>query len=136
MSKEWNHYLDEITDADVEFEDIRRIIKTMDESGIDSLDATKVMTDLCSLRYRFGFFFMSYQAIHLIVRPKGCIHEGYRDISRAAKVLKSLRLIMREVFDEFEGEGGCDHGKTQKEGEEGSGDSPEEEGREEGGKGD
>jgi len=127
MSKEWNHYLDEITDADVEFEDIRRIIKTMDETGIDSLDANKVMTDLCSLRYRFGFFFMSYQAIYLITRPKGCIHEGYRDISRAVKVLKSLRLIMQEVSDEFEGEDDCDHKKKPAK-EEDPGEGPEEEG--------
>lgn len=107
MSKEWNHYLDEITDADVEFEDIKRIIESMEKSGIDPLDAEKVMTDLCSLRYRFGFFFMSYQAIYFLTRPKECIHQGYRDVSKAVKVLKSLRAIMREVSDEFEDDEIC-----------------------------
>lgn len=107
MSKDWNHYLDEITDADVEFEDITRIIDSMGKSGIDSLDSEKVMADLCSLRYRFGFFFMSYQAIYFLTRPKECIHQGFRDVSRALKVLKSLRAIMREVSDEFEDEEGC-----------------------------
>lgn len=107
MSKDWNHYLDEITDADVEFEDITRIIDSMGKSGIDSLDSEKVMTDLCSLRYRFGFFFMSYQAIYFLTRPKECIHQGFRDVSRALKVLKSLRAIMREVSDEFEDEEVC-----------------------------
>lgn len=107
MSKDWNHYLDDITDADVEFEDITRIIDSMGKSGIDSLDSEKVMTDLCSLRYRFGFFFMSYQAIYFLTRPKECIHQGFRDVSRALKVLKSLRAIMREVSDEFEDEETC-----------------------------
>lgn len=107
MSKDWNHYLDEITDADVEFEDITRIIDSMEKNGIDSFDSEKVMTDLCSLRYRFGFFFMSYQAIYFLTRPKECIHQGFRDVSRALKVLKSLRAIMREVSDEFEDEEGC-----------------------------
>jgi hypothetical protein len=107
MSKDWNHYLDEITDADVEFEDITRIIDSMGKSGIDSLDSEKVMTDLCSLRYRFGFFFMSYQAIYFLTRPKECIHQGFKDVSRALKVLKSLRAIMREVSDEFEDEETC-----------------------------
>lgn len=107
MSKDWNHYLDDITDADVEFEDITRIIDSMGKSGIDSLDSEKVMTDLCSLRYRFGFFFMSYQAIYFLTRPKECIHQGFRDVSRALKVLKSLRTIMREVSDEFEDEETC-----------------------------
>ena len=54
MSKDWNYYLDEITDADVEFEDITRIINSMEKDGIDPFDSEKVMTDLCSLRYRFG----------------------------------------------------------------------------------
>jgi hypothetical protein len=107
MSKDWNYYLDEITDADVEFEDITRIINSMEKDGIDPFDSEKVMTDLCSLRYRFGFFFMSYQAIYLLTRPKECIHQGFRDVSRALKVLKSLRTIMREVSDEFEDEETC-----------------------------
>jgi hypothetical protein len=107
MSKDWNYYLDEITDADVEFEDITRIINSMEKDGIDPFDSEKVMTDLCSLRYRFGFFFMSYQAIYFLTRPKECIHQGFRDVSRALKVLKSLRAIMREVSDEFEDEETC-----------------------------
>jgi hypothetical protein len=107
MSKDWNYYLDEITDADVEFEDITRIINSMEKDGIDPFDSEKVMTDLCSLRYRFGFFFMSYQAIYFLTRPKECIHQGFRDVSRALKVLKSLRAIMREVSDEFEDEEVC-----------------------------
>lgn len=117
MSKEWNHYLDEITEADVEFEDIKRIIGSMKKDGIDPLDSEKVMTDLCSLRYRFGFFFMSLQSVYLVTRPKGCIHRSIRDISMAVKALKSLRSIMVEVSDEFESEEGeeCDFcGKPKK----------------------
>ena len=96
--KEWNHYIDEITSADVEFEDIRRLINDIENGkSIDHLDGEKLLTDLCNLRYRFGFFFMSCLAITSITKPKNCIHDSIRDITRAIKNLKRLRMVMREV---------------------------------------
>ncbi len=99
--REWNHYLDEITSADVEYEDICRIIADIEnEKGVDHLDAEKLMSDLCSLRYRFGFFFMSFQVILMISRPKECIHQSIRDMTRSIRMLRSLRSLMKELTDD------------------------------------
>ena len=102
-SKDWNYYLDEITSADVEYEDIQRITKSIDK-GIDSLDAEKVMSDLCSLRYRFGFLYMAIKAILFIARPKECLHKSIVDIGKAANVLSELKRVMEEASDEFDDE--------------------------------
>ena len=102
-SKDWNHYLDDITFADVEYEDIQRITKNISK-GIDSLDAEKVMSDLCSLRYRFGFLYMAIKAILLISRPKECIHKSIVDIGKAAKALSDLKSVMEEASSEFDDE--------------------------------
>lgn len=96
--REWNHYIDEITSADTEFEDIRRLIADVEkQKSIDHLDGEKLITDLCNLRYRFGFFYMSCLAITSITKPKGCIHASIKDITRAINMLRKLRLVMREV---------------------------------------
>ena len=96
--REWNHYIDEITSADTEFEDIRRLIADVEKKkSIDHLDGEKLIADLCNLRYRFGFFYMSCLAITSITKPKGCIHASIKDITRAINLLRKLRLVMREV---------------------------------------
>jgi len=102
-SKDWNRYLDDITFADVEYEDIQRITKNLSK-GIDSLDAEKVMADLCSLRYRFGFLYMAIKAILFVARPKECIQKSIVDIGKAAKTLEDLKKVMEEASDEFDDE--------------------------------
>ena len=48
--RDFEEFIDDILDADFEVDDIKRIVKNMD-SGIDSLDAEKLIPEFCSLRY-------------------------------------------------------------------------------------
>lgn len=99
--KDWNRFLDEITFADIEHEDLVRITKTADD-GIDEFDSEKVMSDLCSLRYRFGFIYLGMQACSYISRPKECLHQSIRDIGKAIKVLRFLKAALIETQEELD----------------------------------
>lgn len=127
--KDWNRFLDEITFADIEHEDLVRITRTADD-GIDEFDAEKVMSDLCSLRYRFGFIYLGMQACSYISRPKECLHQSIRDIGKAIKVLRFLKAALietQEELDEDEEEDGREEAREENTGETNEADETREE---------
>jgi hypothetical protein len=99
--REFEEFIDDILDADFEVDDIKRIAKTMD-SGIDSLDAEKLIPEFCSLRYRYAFMYLAFSAIYLITKPKEDYQRNLKHIKRAMRILGMLVHEMTRLQEAIE----------------------------------
>jgi hypothetical protein len=101
--REFEEFIDDILDADFEVDDIKRIVKSMD-SGIDSLDAEKLIPEFCSLRYRYAFMYLAFSAIYLIAKPKEDYQRNLKHIKRAMRILGMLVHEMTRLQEAIEEE--------------------------------
>lgn len=101
--REFEEFIDEIMDSEFEVDDIKRVVESMD-SGIDNLDAEKLIPEFCSLRYRYAFMYLAFSAVYLITKPKEDYQKNLKHIKRAMRILGMLVHEMTGLQEAIESE--------------------------------
>lgn len=102
MPDPFEEFIDSTIDADFEYEDIKRVIKDFqydESSGIDRLDSEKLLSEFCSLRYKYAFMYISFSAINQITRPKSDFKRNLSHIKKAINLLIMLKCEMENLHN-------------------------------------
>ncbi len=101
IDKDWEEFVDDVADAEFEWDDLSRVVNER-EKGIDEFDAQRVLSDLCSLRYRCAFTQMALTAINLVARPAADYKKSIRNIRRARDLLDTLAFHLKRIGSDGE----------------------------------
>lgn len=102
MPDPFEEFIDSCLEADFEFEDIKRVIKEFESNskiGIDRLDSEKLLSEFCSLRYKYAFMFISFSAINHITKPKSDFKRNISHIRKAINLLIMLKCEMESLHN-------------------------------------
>jgi len=94
--RNWDDFIDDITDADFTDDDLKRVC--FDEQAIEWFDAEKLLSDHCSLRYRYAYLYLAIQAVGILGRPKTDMKESIKHVGRSIYLLKYMKKNMVEMF--------------------------------------
>jgi hypothetical protein len=105
MSDPFEEFIDSVMEADFEVDDIKRVIndiETGQSNGIDRLDSEKLLAEFCSLRYKYAFIYIAFNAIHQIAKPKSDYKSNLKHIRRAINLLAMLKREMENLQNAME----------------------------------
>src|SRR5574343_224316 len=120
VDKQFESFVDEVLEAEFEYDDLVRVVSDYQVGGIDKFDSEKLLSDFCGIRYRYTFLYIAIAVIHAISRPKKSHAQSIKHIRRAITLLSEMAHQMERVHAAGE-EDESDKGKDDQEdgGEEG-----------------
>lgn len=101
----FEEFIDSVLEADFEVDDIKRVIndiETGQSNGIDRLDSEKLLAEFCSLRYKYAFLYIAFNAIHQIAKPKTDFVANIKHIKRSIGLLAMLKREMEALQSSME----------------------------------
>lgn len=97
VDKNFEGFVDEVTEAEFEYDDLVRVVSDYHHEGIDRFDSEKLLSDFCGLRYRYTFLYIAIAVIHAISRPKKSHKQSIRHLRRAITLLSEMVHQMERV---------------------------------------